>query len=653
MKSMWRRYTVAFIAAPVGLACIVATVFLSKILAVCELVLLVVLCAAYVLQIQYRDMRLVDKVRDVSSRLNIKDGSDLERTPFSVVAFDSNGEVFWFNNSFALDFLPENKTQTKNIAEILAVKDVETVTTMTRAANIETKKQYSAYCSQFYDQNGSKEHILYLFDDTELKNIEKKYYDSRIAVISLRVDNTNEIFQSFKESQCGAIFARIEELINEWAVKYSSVCRKLSVSRYLIFTEEQKLSAMIADKFKLLEQVRNLAYADRKINATISIGIGKSDELTSADEDSKIALEMAQSRGGDQVAIKEGTEYTFFGGVSGGFDRSNKTKARQIASSLSQLIKSSENVIVMGHRFADLDSLGSAMGIVSIAKAFKKPVNIVINKETSLALPLLKKLEENGKDDVLVPPEKAMYMVSENTVLVVVDTHRTDFTECPELLKKTNKVVIIDHHRKCVDSIENPVISFLSPVASSASEMITELCQYVQSQPIIDSLTAVSLLSGITLDTRNFVLRTGVRTFEAAAYLRARGADTVEVKKLFSNDAEINKCRNKIVDDSFNYKDCAISIADIDNSNVRLITSQAADELLNLDGVKASFVAFDVNNTVCISARSFGEMNVQVIMEKFGGGGHATMAAAQISNSKKEDVLKELELEIDRYYENI
>lgn len=653
MKKLWQKYASLVIAVPIAAAFIVITVFFSRLLALCEAAMLVLLCILYVLYENYKSRHIVRRVKSVSKQLDIKEGSTLEKIPFLVAAFDENGDVFWFNDSFSNDFLPDGKSSTGKITEILSINELKDVFFAKRVTNPFSDKTYSAYCREYLSDSEKKEYILYLFNDTELKKIEKKYYATRLSVVLVRVDNADEIYQNFKESECGAIFGRIEEIVNTWAQKHSSICRKFSASRYLILAEEQNLTGMIEDKFKILEYVRNLSYADKKINATLSIGIGKGEELPAADEAAKEALEMAQSRGGDQTAIKNGTEYTFFGGVSGGFERSNKIKARQIASSLSQLIKSCENVMIMGHRYADLDSFGSALGIAAIAKAFNKPVNIAVNKETALAKPLIKKVEDAGDASLIVSPDKAIYMVTEKTVLVVVDTHRTDFAECPELLEMTKNIVIIDHHRKCVDCIENPVILFLSSAASSAAEMITELCQYIGTQPVVDKITAQGLLSGIALDTRNFVLRTGVRTFEAAAYLKSKGADTVEVKKLFSNDAEINKYRNKIVDDSFSYKDCAISVTSADSSNIRLITSQAADELLNLEGVKAAFVIFSVADMTCISARSFGEMNVQVVMEKFGGGGHATMAAAQVTGESKEAVLEKLKEEIDSYYESI
>lgn len=653
MKKLWQRYMVAFFAIPFGIMCITATMFYSVMLAVCEALALVLLCTFYIWQIKTGESRITSRITGVFSQLEPRNNSSLDNTPFLVVSFDSDGTVFWNNKAFSNEFFPDGRVLTTDIKDILSAESMDSIINTDKIICDKTGRHYSSFCSEYLSLEGEKEYILYLSDETQLVQTEKKLNDTRLSVILVRVDNADEVYQNFKESECGAIFGRIEEIISTWANKNSSLCRKLSSSRFIIFAEEQNLKKMIEDKFKILEYVRNLSYADKKINTTLSVGIGKAEDLPSSDEAAKLALDMAQSRGGDQVAIKDGTEYTFFGGLSGGFDRSNKIKARQIASSLSQLISSCENVMIMGHRFADLDAFGSALGVAAIAKSFSKQVNIVIDKETALATPLIKKAEESLQGGLVVSPDKAEYMVSENTVLVVVDTHRKDFTECPSLLSKTKNIVIIDHHRKSVDSISDSVIFFLSPVASSAAEMVTELCQYVTTKPVIDPLTAQALLSGITLDTKNFVLRTGVRTFEAAAYLRSKGADTVEVRKMFSNDAEINKQRNQIVDDSFGYKDCAISVAGKESSKIRLVTSQAADELLNLEGVKASFVIFRVGETVCISARSFGEMNVQVIMEKFGGGGHATMAASQTPDTTEDEILEKLKKEIDSYYENI
>lgn len=651
MRSIWQKYMFAFIAAPISLAFCVITWFYNKPLALAELILLVAVCFAYVLHTYVEDVKVVSKIKVLSKELDNTTSTTLGSVPFLCVSFDENGEVFWFNDKFSDSFFDEGKSQTVSIVQILGVDTIDELTENDCIIKAQNGRQYICYSSKYEDKNEKQSYILYMIDDTENVDIKEKYQNTRPNIILINVDTLDDIRQNFKEGECGAIFGRIEEIIVKWADKFNSVCRRLSTGKFLVIAEEKNLEAMIEDKFKLLEYVRNLSYAEKKINATLSIGIGKEENLIESNEAAKAAIDMAQGRGGDQVAIKNGSDYTFFGGVSAGPERSNKVKARTVATSFKELIQSCENVMIMGHRYADLDAFGSAMGVLRIVKHLKKPVSIVVDKQTALAKPLIKKFEEAGNESYLVSVDKSRYMVTENTLLVVVDTHKPDFTECPELLNKAGRIVVIDHHRKSVNHIENAVLFFHASYASSASEMVTEIAQYIGDSSVIDSLTAEALLSGIVLDTRNFILRTGVRTFEAAAYLRSRAADTVEVKKLFSNDMELFKYRNMVVDNAFNYKGCAISVADIDTGDIRLITSQAADELLNIDGVKASFVLFELDGVINISTRSFGEMNVQVVMEKFGGGGHHTMAAAQIDGGDIDDIVDMLKEEIDNYFD--
>ncbi|MGN0463827.1 MAG: DHH family phosphoesterase [Acutalibacteraceae bacterium] len=650
MRSIWRKYMFAFIAAPIALVFLTVTWFYNKTLSVVELIALIALCFGYVLYISVKDVRIVSKLKAVSSQLDVKTTATLQGVPFLCVAFDETGEVFWFNDSFAEAFFKNGKSLSKDISDILGTQILEIISEKTDQIKAHNGRQYSVYCVTANDKNDKQFYVLYLVDNTQLKQIEEKYYDTRPYAVLVTVDTVDEIRQNFKDSECGAIFGRIEEIVDNWASKFGCVSKKLSTGRFFVIAEEKSLRAMKEDKFKILEYVRSLSYADKKVNATLSVGIGKEKTFTESNDAAKAAVEMAQSRGGDQVAIKEGNDYTFFGGVSAGPERSNKVRTRIVATSFSELIAGCDNVIVMGHRYADLDAFGSAMGVMSIVRSLKKPVSIVTNKETALALPLIKKAEQAGLGEYLISPEKAKYMLSHNTLLVVVDTHKPYFTECPELLETANRIVVIDHHRKSVNHIQNAVLFFHAAYASSTCEMVTELAQYIGSSSFVDSLTAEALLSGIMLDTRSFILHTGVRTFEAAAYLKSRGADMVEVKKLFSNDMGVYKYRNQIIDSAFTYNGCAISIADMKVDDIRLITSQAADELLNIDGVKASFVIFEVDGLVCISTRSFGEMNVQVVMEKFGGGGHRTMAAAQIENTTVSEVLEKLKKEIDNYF---
>ena len=649
MKGIWQKYMFAFIATPIALAFSIATWFYNKPLALAELVLLVAVCFAYVLYTYVESVNIAERIKSVAKELDTTASTTLDSVPFPCVSFDEYGEIIWFNKKFSDSFFENGKSDTNNITHILDTENDDWLVADDFVIKTEAGRQYICYYSKAEDKNGRTFYILYMIDDTENVDLKEKYRNSRPSIVLVNVDTIDDIRQNFKEGECGAIFGRIEEVVVKWADKFNSVCRRLATGKFLVIAEEKNLEAMIEDKFKLLEYVRNLSYADKKINATLSIGIGKEENLIDSNEAAKAAMDMAQGRGGDQVAIKNGSDYTFFGGVSAGPERSNKVKARIVATSFKELIENCENVMIMGHRYADLDAFGSAMGVLRIVKHLKKPVSIVVDKQTALAKPLIKKFEEAGNENYIVSVDKSRYMVTENTLLVIVDTHKPDFTECPELLEKAGRIVVIDHHRKSVNHIENAVLFFHASYASSASEMVTEIAQYIDDAPIIDSLTAEALLSGIVLDTRNFILRTGVRTFEAAAFLRSRAADTVEVKKLFSNDMELFKHRNMVVDSAFNYRGCAISVADMNIEDIRLITSQAADELLNIDGVKASFVLFELDGVINISTRSFGEMNVQVIMEKFGGGGHHTMAAAQIDGGDIDDIVDMLKEEIDKY----
>jgi c-di-AMP phosphodiesterase-like protein len=389
------------------------------------------------------------------------------------------------------------------------------------------------------------------------------------------------------------------------------------------------------------------------VDITLSIGVGKDESLIESNNSARQALDMAQSRGGDQVAIKHVAQYKFYGGVSAGFEKKNKVRTRLIAKTISEIITTSDNVLIMGHRFSDFDSFGSAAGMYEIAAHLGKEAYIVLNRESTLAGPLVDRFIEEKGDKIIVSSDNVDRYIKENTLLIVVDTHKQDFTEVPGLVDKASRVMVIDHHRKSVEFIEDTVLFYHMPNSSSAAEMVTELAQYIDSKPVLDSFTASALFAGIMLDTRNFVLRAGVRTFEAAAYLRSRGANTVDSKKLFSNDMEIFRQRNAIIDSARTYRECAISITPGNMESIRLVTSQACDEMLNIDGVKASFVLYPTDNGVNISARSYGEMNVQLVMEALGGGGHQTMSACQLRDITMSQAVEKLEKSIDKYISNL
>ncbi|MFR6184030.1 MAG: DHH family phosphoesterase, partial [Acutalibacteraceae bacterium] len=494
--------------------------------------------------------------------------------------------------------------------------------------------------------------VLYYIDDTQLKKQAEEYQSSRPAVLLVAMDSLDEIAHGLRDSEKAALTGGVEKIIETWSSQFDCVMRKYANSRYMMVVEERALQTMMQQRFNVLDSVRAYTY-EGLTGVTLSIGVGRGDSLRECEDAARQALDMALGRGGDQAAVNTHGQFTFFGGVSQSVEKQTKVRTRIVASAIAELFEGSDTILIMGHRFADLDALGAAVGVWSAAHFFKKPAYIVMSRGKSLAKALVSQLDESGMRDFIMEPGDALQLLSKRTLLVVVDTHRPDFVEYPPLLEKVKTVIVIDHHRKTVNFIDNAVIFYHEPTASSASEMVTELLPYMSNKPFIDKLQAEALLAGIMLDTRDFVLRTGVHTFEAAAYLRGRGADTVRVKQLFSNSMEDHQLRNAITSNFDTYRGCAIAIADIESEDLRIIASQAADEMLNISGIQSSYVLYRTGDIVNISARSMGAMNVQLIMEMLGGGGHQTMAAAQLSNISVSDAKVRLLQVIDQFYAQI
>lgn len=650
MKKLWNKFDTSIISFIVAACFIIATFFFNVWLALAETVLV---AALFVFKWQYQKrvkQKLLYQVKTVADELDFERGKAFKKLSVACAVIEKDGKIVWINDSFKNTFSINEKTPLCNIREVLKREGSIDRIIDGRGFKIKVNLQYFAVYSSEVPIDDEELYLLYFFDETKLRITEKEYYDSRPSLMLSVIDNSNEIYQTFKESECASIFSRIEQEIDNWVSSYGGLCRKYSTTRMLIFVEERSLQKMIADKFSILDTIRQMTYDGKSCDVTLSIGVGKEATLFEANESAKQALDMAQSRGGDQVAIRHDAQYKFFGGVSAGFEKRNKVKTRLISRSIATIIADSDNVLIMGHRFSDFDSFGGAVGMYAIASHFSKKANIVIDTETTLASPLVSMFKEKYPAEILVRPERAKALLGDNTLLIVVDTHKKDFCEAPDLIDKAKKIMVIDHHRKSVGFIENTVMFYHVPTASSACEMIAEICEYIDSSPFIDKITAEALLAGISLDTRNFIIRTGVRTFEAAAYLRARSASTLEVKKLFANDMDVFHRRNAVIDNSQIYKQYyAVSHADFKSKNIRLITSQAADEMLNVEGIKASFVLFETPGTINISARSYGEVNVQLIMELLGGGGHQTMSACQLPDLTIEEATERLKKAIDKY----
>ena len=422
----------------------------------------------------------------------------------------------------------------------------------------------------------------------------------------------------------------------------TGVLRKLSHDKFIAVIEEQHLCKIINSKFEILDNARNITVGDRSNIITLSIGVGRgASTLEESESFAKQALDMCLGRGGDQAAVKTENGFKFYGGVAKGVEKKSKAKSRIISNAVQEVIHNSSEVFIMGHRFADLDAVGSGTGLAGAIRMIGEEAYYVVDFEKNLSHSLVSSIQKEY-DDLIISPEEAEQRFSDNSLLIIVDTHNANLVESRKLYEMAGQKIVIDHHRKSVNFIDDAVIFYHEPYASSASEMVSEMIQYFKNVNLVPQVLAEALLAGITLDTKNFVMKTGVRTFEAAAYLRKCGADTIKVKGFFTSSIEDYRKRSELISDAEIIGSCAIAVARMQSDDIRIIAPQAADELLSIENVDASFVIYKTGNVTNISARSLGILNVQVIMEKLGGGGHQTMAAVQLENTSFDEAKKML-----------
>ena len=650
-KSIILSNPIATFALAVSVVMCVVMFFYNYKIALAELITIgaIILTAFFVKDIEFK--RLRGAVNALERQVSVDENGDLKNFPLPVVIFDSAEKILWYNPLFQNEFITNHKIENVNIRQFTSGQGLDIIRNNACLECEYDEKKYTVFSSNTEYKN-EVVYALYFVEDTELKNYKIAYDDSRPVVLFVSIDGIEESLSEYRDSQQAEILGGVETIIENWFAKFNCISRKVNHGRIIALCETKSLEAMKEDKFSILSLVRSYTYNDKALGVTLSIGAGSGDDFFGCEKTARQALDMAMGRGGDQVAIKlNKNDFEFFGGVSKGVEKRTKVRTRIVASAIGEIIKSSTNVLIMGHRFADLDALGSAVGMAAISKALDIDAKIVMSSKTTLAMPLAKHLMNFGVDNLLIEPQDVEDYLDKGTLLIIVDTHRKSFLECPELFDMVNKVVVIDHHRKTVDHINKAVIFYHEPNASSASEMVTELIQYIPIDVEVSPVCAEALMSGITLDTKNFVMKTGVRTFEAAAYLRSMGADTVAVKQLFSNSMKTQKAKSEVVKNAAMYNNCAIGVVDFESDDVRIVASQAADELLNIDDVQASFVIFRTDDVMNISARSYGELNVQLVMEELGGGGHQTMAAAQLSGETFEGALNFLKQAIDKINE--
>ena len=514
-------------------------------------------------------------------------------------------------------------------------------------------RRYRVYGTilQSGDHVGTMLGMLYLSDMTEMYQIRDEYIRSRPVVSIILVDNYEELTMNMSESAISNMNAEINDAITKWAESYHGLLRKLERNRYLLVFEKRDLEHAMKEKFSLVDDMHEIINP-LGLAASISFGLGVDGANFEESYDfAALAIEMALSRGGDQAVVKDRLNFNFFGGRAKEADRRSKVRSRVTANSLMELIGQSSQVFIMGHKNADLDAVGAAMGICCMCRKKGKKAYIVLDREVNAAKQLIDEIVQVPEyAAVFISPDEALLQCDNRSTLVVVDTNRPDQVESRPLLEAMSRVCVVDHHRRAADYIDPVVVNLHEPYASSASELVTELLQYSVEKQDVLPIESKSLLAGIFLDTKSFNVRTGERTFEAAAVLRRMGADTVEVKRLLQNDFQETMAKYQIIKAARLYRK-EIAIAALNTGTTRVLAAQAADEMLNISGITASIVLYPDNDRVIISARSMGDVNVQMILEPLGGGGNTATAGAQIRDKSIKEVLDDLVASIDKFYE--
>ena len=625
-------------------------------LALVELVATGVLFANYYFGKLRRRRELEAFIQSATNTLGTTDGG---RTPFPMALVRmGDGDMIWANNAFMDLSGFREKMHKQNITDLLPDFTMDWILSGKREYPSDVTvngRRYRIYGSAIRadDPSGTMLAALYFTDLTDLYQIRDEYVRSRPVVSIILIDNYEELTKNLTESATSNLNAQLNEAITAWAEDYHGLLRRMERNRYLLIFEKRDLQDAINNKFSILEQMHSVTNPSG-VAASISFGLGvDGSTFEESYEFAALAVEMSLSRGGDQAVIKDRLNFNFYGGRSKEVDQRSKVRSRVTANSLMELIAKSGDVYIMGHKNADMDAVGAALGVMCLCRKQGKKAYIVLDLENNASERLIEEIRAVPEyEDVIIFGQDALLRCDRNSILIVVDTNRPDQVECRPLLEAISKVSVIDHHRRAADYISPVVVNFHEPYASSASELVTELLQYAVEKADVLPIESKGLLAGIFLDTKSFNVRSGERTFEAAACLRRLGADTIEVKKLLQSDFQTTVARYKIIQSATVYRD-EIAIVALDHGVSRPMAAQAADELLNITGFQASFVLYpDDQHRVVISARSIGEANVQVILEALGGGGNAATAGAQLKDSTVAEALERLKESIDNYYDN-
>ena len=607
---------------------------------------------------QKRRTELSDHLQDLTLNVDKLAKDTVRNSPFPLVIIETNGNMVWKSSKFVQEFanvdiinilgdlLKQIKLEIENNEENEEKsihKELEIGNKIYEILGKYTKSKDEYMCT------------LYFIDETKTVELEKKYYDSQICVGLIMIDNFEEVNQRINDEEKPILTAQIEKTIYEWATEFKGLVVKAERDTFVCIFEQQYLAKLEEKKFNILDTIKELELSE-KVQITLSISISTEGESNYEKyKSAQAGLDIALGRGGDQTVVRENGKYQFFGGKTQELEKRTKVKARIVSHALEELMQEAKNVIVMGHTNGNIDSMGASMGIYRLAKSIGVECYI-INNSTGIGLQNFMESAKQEKEyqETIINKSEALSKITPETLLVIVDTHKRSYVEVPELLEETSKIAIIDHHRKSPDFIEEAILSFHEVYASSACELVTEILEYATQKIELTTLEAEALYAGIMMDTKNFTFKTGVRTFEAAAYLRKCGIDIIKVKKWFQSDLKTYTKISKIIDGAEIINNTiGISIYDENDKDANIVCAKAADELLTISDITASFVIGKLGDKVCISGRSIGDINVQVILEKLGGGGHITLAGAQVEGMSIEEVKNLLIEKINEYFSEV
>lgn len=609
-----------------------------------------------------RDSNMDNFLEIIAENSNTISANIVDSFPMPVVVAHIDGNIHWYNESFSELFYNKNLF---DLSLETVISDLKWGEVLKSASHYEKRvkindKRYllaaktirTRYNAEADDEDKVSVYI-YLIDKTAEYEYESKYVNEKTDVAVINIDNYDDVLQRVNDNEQQQILAKIRQCINEWADESNALLKTTDRDRYYVFFEHKYLEKYVDNKFDILYKVRKVG-EDMKLPVSVSIGIGVGGNLSENDMNARNALDMALGRGGDQVSIKDDIQYKFYGSKARDYEKSTRVKTRAIAVALKDFIKNSDKVIFMGHSGADYDCFGAAVGLQRAVRALGKQPYIVYDNNS----PAVKKMYNSLRlmdeyKGMFVLNETAEELLTSDTLVVILDTHRPSMLPCPELAEKASKLVLVDHHRRSTDFINPCSLIYHEPYASSTCEMATELLEYMNLGNSLTTVEAECLYTGILMDTKNFIVKTGVRTFEAASYLRRLGLNTADVKKLFNVNKEDYDHRADIVKTSrVIASQIAVAVSYEAFPNMRVVASQAADEMLNIGDIRASIVVYPQDDGVGISARSIGDVNVQVIMEYLGGGGHSTVAGAQVKENNVDLVVEKVEKAVIDYLIN-